>query len=292
LTPPRVTLCRRASRFAAAAALTVNRTVTWHTSHFDFLDEIATLTKNKEHHAITPNTSTITMMGCQEEMETPSDSVLPKACYVLARGERLVLTRRVVKRLPLLETMFTTSFPQKRTTDGAIHVDLDPNLLKACVAFVETYKRRPARLFQALETSCSVEDLVLQSDYLLVDLPCISTFKQLLYLEKKIKKAKQKIWTFDEEDDAKDAVAILCISLARKSLQLNDKDQGIRQKVVNDTLFILSHARAFPPRLRTHLWQSLSAICTLTQNEQKMFEQWTTQEALLFEGRRKSVKTK
>ena len=83
---------------------------------------------------------------------------------------------------------------------------------------------------------------------------------------------------------ARNAAASIVCSFVQGSLNL--QDNRIRQKVMTDVLFIVSHAKTFGPRLRTHSWNEFERIVTLTNGQVKQFERWTSPDALKFDFNR------
>jgi len=91
-------------------------------------------------------------------------------------------------------------------------------------------------------------------------LPVVSGVEELKELEKRLKGVREQGWDkmtrhCYEPGDAPDRGgardAALAFSLVRGTLNLSSNQ--ISQKVHTDVLFIVSHAKSFGPRLRTHV---------------------------------------
>jgi hypothetical protein len=229
-------------------------------------------------------------MPSSDSLSAQSDGAAhgPQQYCIMARGQLLTLqSKAILKELPLLETMSTTYVPQERTSNGVLVVDEDPDILMACLYFAETRPDySPSTLLIGLATRCTVKELVDRLDYLCMKDFTISTPDQLQNLERTLKNIKldRRPWKCYRAPDARlarDAAAILCLSIAKCTLPL-DSDSTMRQKVTNDVLFVLSHTKTFPSRIRTHLWQCFSSLYTLTTKQEKLFGRWISDEGLAY----------
>ena len=84
-----------------------------------------------------------------------------------------------------------------------------------------------------------------------------------------------------DRDSARDAAAVLAFSIALDAIDLSTSK--IRNKVQMDVLHVVSHARSFGPRLRTHIWRVFNERTTLTTKQEKIFDRWVSDEGLSFD---------
>ncbi|KAL7575551.1 hypothetical protein ACA910_020127 [Epithemia clementina (nom. ined.)] len=179
--------------------------------------------------------------------------------------------------------------------DGGLSCSLKRNVLYACLAYAESNLKNPAVLLTKLEsTSGSVPELIRAMEFLCLSVPKVSTLDELCQLEKALKDTKaeemtkiarrtyERSYEIPDRCGARNAAAKLCFSLVQQSLDATNSNK-IRSKIVNDVLYVVSHARTFGPRLRKHLWRTFEMIFTLTVKQQKQFDQWVAGDALDFD---------
>lgn len=213
-----------------------------------------------------------------------------------AQGQTMTWKVSTVCTIPLLEAMMANRVGQSRNKEGLVCTDMKPKLLYACLSYADTGYGSPAVLLTKLSTLVAVEDLITMMDYLGIvhKVPLISTVEDLKGLELRLKNIKSETMekvarrTYEPSGDvpdryaARDAAAELCFSMARSCLDLTD--QKIKAKVTTDVLFIVSHAKTFGPRMRTHVWNTFDELVGLTPKQrQNQFERWISMEALAFE---------
>ena len=215
---------------------------------------------------------------------------------VVSRGLPVKGTEAAFRRIPYLQPILDGRFSQKKDEDGNIIIDVDPDSFYSCMAFAESSFKQPTLLLTTLSKKKNgVEDLISTADYIGIDIPYISTLDELLELEKALRDVKGETFvkiyrkTYEPSGEipdrmgARDAAATLCFSIAKQTLPISSNNK-IHQKVVTDTLFILSHARTFGPRLRTHVWAEFQKVVTLTDKQRnKQFGQWISKDALEFD---------
>jgi hypothetical protein len=212
---------------------------------------------------------------------------------LIAQGVQIRIPDAAVQSIPVLEALLSGRFPQKRNEDGVICTDMNPKTLYSCVAFAAGGSTQPHVLLTKLSRKeSSVDKLVEMADYLCIDLPTVEDVIDLVDLEKKLKDIKQKeimrvarrsyerSYEIPDRQGARDAAAVLCFTIAKQSLSQTNQ---IRSKLSNDVLFVVSHARTFGPRLRTHTWRAFESKFSLTSKQWKQFERWVSEEGLRFQ---------
>ena len=143
-----------------------------------------------------------------------------------------------------------------------------------------------------LSRKSHLSEVVEISDYLCQNLPFVNNITELITLEKRLKDVRPQRMTeiarrcYEPGDcpdrfGARDAAAQLALSIVRGSLNLCD--HMISQKVRNDVLFIVSHARTFGPRVRSHVWKVFNETTSLTSKQQKQFDRWISEDGLSFD---------
>jgi hypothetical protein len=83
-----------------------------------------------------------------------------------------------------------------------------------------------------------------------------------------------------DKRNARNAASILYFSLIKGTFDVTI--QRIQQKVMTDILFIVSHAKTFGPRIRTHVWKYFNQIVTLKSKQMALFERWITPNSLKY----------
>jgi hypothetical protein len=200
-----------------------------------------------------------------------------------------------VRTIPLLEAMMSNRVGQMRKDEGLVCTDMDPKLLYACLSFADTNYLSPAVLLTKLSKTIDVEDLLALLDYLGIEdkISKVSTVEELKVLKVRLKDIKRETLgrvarmhvpsgDIPHRDKARDAAVELCFSMARSCLDVTSNKT--KSKLTTDVIFVVSHAKTFGPRLRTHVWKTFDRIVTLTPNQrEKQFSKWTSNEALAFE---------
>ena len=70
-----------------------------------------------------------------------------------------------------------------------------------------------------------------------------------------------------------DSASALLLSLTNRSLQV----------FPTRNVYVVSHAKSFGPRLRSHLWHVFESMVSLTAGQERQFERWVTPEGLKFD---------
>lgn len=147
-------------------------------------------------------------------------------------------------------------------------------------------------LLTKLSRKNNVSDIIALADFFLQPISVIDNIEELKKVEIRLRNVKgqemERIARHcfapglaPDRLGARNAAACIVCSFVQGSLDL--QDNRIRQKVMTDVLFIVSHAKTFGPRMRTHAWNELKRIVLLTNGQQKQFERWTSPDALKFE---------
>jgi hypothetical protein len=145
---------------------------------------------------------------------------------------------------------------------------MNPNLLYACLEYAKPAEKTTRVLLTKLYSKESVTELVEFTDYIALKLPTVSSVDELKELDKRLRDIRQetiekaarktyyRTYDFPDRIGARDAAAILCFSLEKQTLSLSV--HTVKQKIITDVLFVVSHAKTLGPRLRTHVWKSFS----------------------------------
>lgn len=208
---------------------------------------------------------------------------------ISARGKLVQGNKACFCMVPFLnQTLFLDQQDsQEKDDDGNILLDIHPESFYACIAYAHSAFMLQSLLLTKLSTSSDgVQELIRTADHLGIKIPTISTMDQLVDLETDLRNGKDDCEEGPDRSSARDAAAKLCFSIAKGSIPLlssNDNNK-IKQKVVTDTLFIVSHQRIFGPRLRTHLGIEFEKVITLTDRQRnKQFAEWVSDDGLKYD---------
>ena len=186
----------------------------------------------------------------------------------------------------ILRVPFFELLSSRWRNEGTVSVDIDPHILHACIAFAISNFQSPSLLLTKLSSSSNVDDLVDALDFLGMKLPIISSTAELAETEKRLRKGHSRRTSANAHSheipnrvSAKDAASEICFSIAKNSMDLSN-DQFMKKQITIDILFIVSHPKAFGPRLRTHAWNIFQKCITLTLEQKKQFARWVTEEGL------------
>lgn len=210
---------------------------------------------------------------------------------ISARGRLVKGNETCFRMVPFLnQTLFLDCQDSHQKDDeGNILLDIHPESFYACIAYAHSAFMLQSLLLTKLSTgsgSGSVQELICTADHLGINIPTISTMDELVDLEKDLRNGKDDCEEGPDRSSARDAAARLCFSIAKGSIPMlsSNENNKIKQKVVTDTLFIVSHQRIFGPRLRTHLWMEFEKVITLTDKQRsKQFAEWVSDDGLKYD---------
>lgn len=246
----------------------------------------------QEHDSIRDEL-TNSILGLRLGRDEDENTIKEEEITISARGTLIKARGSIFNNVPLLETMLAERIPQTKDNFGHLCIDLDPKVLHACVSFGASGFGSPGLLLTKLSVSVEISELMTTADYLMIDMKTISSLKELKILELSLKDVKNEtMWkvarhTYEPTGDtpdrhgARDASAELCFSLNKQTLNLNDNQ--IKSKITTDVLFVVSHAKTFGPRIRTHIWHEFQKVVSLTARQMRMFDEWVSDRGLKFD---------
>jgi len=195
---------------------------------------------------------------------------------ISARGEQVVASKKVIMSIPYFESLLSGRWE----CDRELSIDADPTVFKAFIAYACDNHKNMSLLLTKLPRGNLVQDIIDLSDFLCRSLPLVDNLEELNELEKRLKNIK-KHFISPKRNEARNAAAQLAFSLIRGSIDLSNN--RLRSKVFNNVLFVVSRAKIFGPRLRTHLWRVYDELVNLTPKQEKQFEEWVSDRGLSFE---------
>lgn len=212
---------------------------------------------------------------------------------ILARDEVIVVPKQVAMGIPYFEPLLSGRW----SYDEYLPIDVEPSLMKLFVFYANNSYKESSVLLTKLSRKKRASDVVELSNYLCHNLPVVTNLQELKMLEERLKDVKQQELEkvargcyepghAPDRFGAREAGAQLAFSLVLNTLDLHNSQ--IRNKVVNDVLFIVSHAKTFGPRLRTHIWRVFNEKISTTPKQMKQFDNWISEERLSFDCNRDS----
>ena len=196
-------------------------------------------------------------------MEASSDDV-----SITARGKTSIASSSVVPRLPNFECLLSGQWKQSENKS----IEADPSILKAFVSYSDNLFC-PSLLFTKPSRSKSVKGVIELAIFCVAVSLSWTIPKSWSNLRSVWRIFVNKVWKI-WQDTAMNLwmhLTIVMLGTLRLSLpfflsrgKLNLPSNQIRSKVYNDVLFIVSHAKLFGPRLRTHVRRFFGG-CSLLQ---------------------------
>lgn len=196
----------------------------------------------------------------------------------------------VLEKIPFFHSLMSGRWNTKtKTNDNVINIDLEYKLLYPCISYAQSGYTEPSLLLTKLSRSvCGtmLNDLITM---LCIDIPVVNDYESLSLLEINLRRIKNETNYISKRTiqyypcdriGARNSAVIFYFSMMKGTLDITD--QRIRQKIMTDVLFIVSHAKTFGPRIRTHTWKFFNTIVTLKKKQITLFERWITPYSLRY----------
>ena len=236
------------------------------------------------------NAKTLEMEGRNEISSEEATTVT-----VTAFGGNIETNVKALERVSYFKPQLSGRWNQ----GDKLSCDIDRANLYPCIAYAESGFNSLTLLLTKLPTTGDAADVVKTMHFLCLDVPTISTRDELVELEKSLKDTKSETMvkvarkTFDrsyeipDRNGARDAATKHCFSIIQNILDLSDSKT--LQKVVNDVLYVVSHAKTFGPRLRRHVWNTFDRRVAITPKQRNsLFSRWVTESGLSFDANKDS----
>lgn len=203
----------------------------------------------------------------------------------------------VLEKIPFFHSLMSGRWNNSNTkeaTNKVLSADLEYKLLYPCISYAQSgYKEHSLLLTKLSRSVCGtmLNDLLTM---LCIDIPIVNDYESLSLLEINLRRiknetnyiSKRKIQFYQcDRIGARNSAVIFYFSVVKGTVTgtLDITDQRIRQKIMTDVLFIISHAKTFGPQIRTHIWKFFNTLVTLKKKQISLFERWITPYSLSYE---------